>query len=166
LVIIFLFMEETKFDRTKYMSGNHIEGQPLPSVDQTPVELNIKEDIDGKQDADHDNVLATAILSHVSAPLDPTDPGFKKKSRLARLKPIERKNLRGENRLIKLISRPIMLLAFPIIVYSGFIYGCNIVWLSVLNATESMVLSNRPYSMSTSTVGLTFIAPLVGTTLA
>ncbi|KAJ3538869.1 hypothetical protein NM208_g5719 [Fusarium decemcellulare] len=151
LVIIFFFMEETKFDRAKYMTSAHIEGQALPSTTHTESGPCSKNEADDKQDGDEEHARATTTLS---------------RSRLARLKPIERKNLRGENRLVKLISRPILLLAFPIIVYSGFIYGCNIVWLSVLNATESMVLSNRPYSMSTSTVGLTFIAPLVGTTLA
>ncbi|RSL91632.1 hypothetical protein CEP52_014204 [Fusarium oligoseptatum] len=147
LVIIFFFMEETKFDRAKYMTSQHIEGQPLPSTNQVQPDLDSKDDTDGKQDGDR-------------------EPQFRKKSRLARIKPIERENLCGKNQLVKLIIRPILLLLFPIISYSGFIYGCNIVWLSVLNATESMVLSNRPYNMSTSTVGLTFIAPLVGTTLA
>ncbi|KAF4464169.1 HOL1 substrate-H+ antiporter [Fusarium albosuccineum] len=165
LVIIFFFMEETKFDRAKYMTSAHIEGQALPSTTHTESGPDSKNEADDKQDGDEDHARATTTLSRVSGPHD-VDVEFTKKSRLARLKPIERKNLRGENRLVKLISRPILLLAFPIIVYSGFIYGCNIVWLSVLNATESMVLSNRPYSMSTSTVGLTFIAPLVGTTLA
>ncbi|KAM0428472.1 hypothetical protein ACHAPT_006832 [Fusarium lateritium] len=148
-----------------YMASRQIEGQPLPSVNQVQSELDSKDDADDKQDGDQEPVRTTTTLSHVG-PSHDGDEQFKRKSRLARLKPIERKNLRGENRLVKLISRPILLLLFPIISYAGFIYGCNIVWLSVLNATESMVLSNRPYSMSTSTVGLTFIAPLVGTTLA
>lgn len=168
LLIIFFFMEETKFDRAKYMTSNHIEGQTVSSANQTSTDPDTKDVLDTKHDAEQDQV-ATTTLTNVSAPnevlnLDSTE--WSKKSRISRLKPIERKNLRGENRLIKLISRPILLLAFPIISYAGFIYGCNIVWLSVLNATESMVLSNKPYNMPTSTVGLTFIAPLIGTTLA
>ncbi|KAH7215276.1 major facilitator superfamily domain-containing protein [Fusarium oxysporum] len=168
LLIIFFFMEETKFDRAKYMKSNHIEGQTVSSVNQTSTGPDTKDDLDTKHDAEQDQV-ATTTLTNVSAPnetFDLENTEFSKKSRISRLKPIERKNLKGENRLIKLISRPILLLAFPIISYAGFIYGCNIVWLSVLNATESMVLSNKPYNMPTSTVGLTFIAPLVGTTLA
>ncbi|KAJ4125250.1 hypothetical protein NW754_013536 [Fusarium falciforme] len=165
LVIIFFFMEETKFDRAKYMSSHHIEGQPLPSANQVQPELDGK-DIDGKQDGDQEAARNTPTLSQVEGLRHGLDEQFKKKSRLARLKPIERENLRGKNQLVKLIIRPILLLLFPIISYSGFIYGSNIIWLSVLNATESMVLSNEPYNMSTSTVGLTFIAPLIGTTLA
>lgn len=168
LLIIFFFMEETKFDRAKYMTSNHIEGQTVSSANQTSTEPDTKDDLDTKHDAEQDQV-ATTTLTNVSAPnetFDLENTEFSKRSRISRLKPIERKNLKGENRLIKLISRPILLLAFPIISYAGFIYGCNIVWLSVLNATESMVLSNKPYNMPTSTVGLTFIAPLVGTTLA
>ncbi|RSL76570.1 hypothetical protein CEP51_009839 [Fusarium floridanum] len=166
LVIIFFFMEETKFDRAKYMTSQHIEGQPLPSINQVQPDLDSKDDTDGKQDGDREPVRTATTLSNIEGPHHGLDEQFKKKSRMARIKPIERENLRGKNQLVKLIIRPILLLLFPIISYSGFIYGCNIVWLSVLNATESMVLSNRPYNMSTSTVGLTFIAPLVGTTLA
>ena len=159
-------MEETKFDRAKYMGSHRIEGQPLPSANQVQAELDSKDGADGKQDGDQEAARTTTTLSHVEGPRNGLDEQFKKKSRLARLKPIERENLRGKNQLIKLIIRPILLLLFPIISYSGFIYGSNIIWLSVLNATESMVLSNEPYNMSTSTVGLTFIAPLIGTTLA
>lgn len=158
-------MEETKFDRAKYMTSHHIEGQALPSTNQVQPELDSK-DTDGKQDGDQEAARTTTTLSQVEGPHHGLDEQFKKKSRLARLKPIERENLRGKNQLVKLIIRPILLLLFPIISYSGFIYGSNIIWLSVLNATESMVLSNDPYNMSTSTVGLTFIAPLIGTTLA
>lgn len=159
-------MEETKFDRAKYMGSHRIEGQPLPNANQVQAELDSKDGADGKQDGDQEAARTTTMLSHVEGPRNGLDKQFKKKSRLARLKPIERENLRGKNQLIKLIIRPILLLLFPIISYSGFIYGSNIIWLSVLNATESMVLSNEPYNMSTSTVGLTFIAPLIGTTLA
>ncbi|KAI8724373.1 hypothetical protein NCS52_00006200 [Fusarium sp. LHS14.1] len=165
LVIIFFFMEETKFDRAKYMISHHIEGQALPSINQVQPEFDSK-DTDGKQDGDQEAARTTTTLSQVEGQHHVLDEQFKKKSRLARLKPIERENLRGKNQLVKLIIRPILLLLFPIISYSGFIYGSNIIWLSVLNATESMVLSNEPYNMSTSTVGLTFIAPLIGTTLA
>ncbi|KAF5963226.1 major facilitator superfamily transporter, putative substrate-H+ antiporter [Fusarium bulbicola] len=149
-------------------SLNHIEGQTVSTSNHTSTDPDTKDDLDTKHDVEQDQV-ATTTLANVSAPNEIFDLGnteMSKKSRMSRLKPIERKNLKGENRLIKLISRPILLLAFPIISYAGFIYGCNIVWLSVLNATESMVLSNKPYNMPTSTVGLTFIAPLIGTTLA
>lgn len=91
---------------------------------------------------------------------------YTKKSYVARLKPVEGKNLRNKNIMLKLMSRPFSLLTFPIVAFAGFLYGSNITWLSVLNATQSMVLANEPYNLSTSSVGLTFFAPLVGTTLA
>lgn len=91
---------------------------------------------------------------------------FSKKSYAARLKPVESEGFRRKNNLLRLMGRPFHLLTFPIIFYAGFLYGSNIIWLTVLNATEAMVLSANPYNMSTSIIGLTFIAPLVGTTLA
>lgn len=162
-------MEETKFDRAKYMTSHHIEGRPLSGINQSPSNLDNKDDKESPKNTSPDNIIAATPSSpgnDLQADQGGVDLELTKKSRFARLKPIESQNLRGENRLLRLIGRPILLLLFPIIFYAGFIYGCNIVWLSVLNATESMVLSNPPYSMSTSTVGLTFISPLVGTTLA
>ncbi|KAK7224814.1 hypothetical protein V2G26_012817 [Clonostachys chloroleuca] len=169
LLIIFFFMEETKFDRAKYMTSHHIEGRPLSGINQSPSNLDNKDDKESPKNTSPDHIIAATPSSpgnDLQADQGGVDLELTKKSRFARLKPIESQNLRGENRLLRLIGRPILLLLFPIIFYAGFIYGCNIVWLSVLNATESMVLSNPPYSMSTSTVGLTFISPLVGTTLA
>ncbi|KAJ4316092.1 hypothetical protein N0V84_008021 [Fusarium piperis] len=135
---------ETKFDRAKYMASQHIEGYPLLSTNQAHNELDRWQSGAGRHHG--------------------LDEQFKKKSRLATLKPIEHENLRGKNQLVKLIICPILLLLFPINSYSNFIYDSNIVWLSFLNATESRVLCSKPYKMSTSTVGLTFIAPLAGTT--
>lgn len=164
ILIIFFFMEETKFNRSKYLASDYIDGRPQTSFSQTPSGLENQGNTVDKKDENLDRDPMTTTTSHISVPEGVAS--YVKKPRLARLKPIEPENLHGKNRLLKLISRPILLLAFPIISYAGFIYGCNIVWLSVANATESMVLSNNPYNMSTSQVGLTFIAPLIGTTLA
>lgn len=164
-------MEETKFDRSQYMPAQQtrrIGGEdttaaaPIdkPAADAEAASVALSTD---KKSTDDAAVQRTATASG-SVPVVSSD--YAKKSYLARLKPLERINLRKKNQLPRLMGRPFYLLTFPIIVFAGFLYGCNIVWLSLLNATESMVLSNNPYNMTTSQVGLTFIAPLVGTTLA
>lgn len=163
-------MEETKFDRASYTYDQALNGestgksasgnQSSPGLDSS-IELGeLKKD--PNQSIDTPENAMTASTTNKSIP----SSVHTKKSYMARLKPIEKQNLRHKNHLVELMARPIILLSFPIIAYAGFLYGCNIVWLSVLNATESMVFSSKPYGMSNSIVGLTFIAPLVGTTLA
>lgn len=159
-------MEETKFDRTPYLESHPLQGQPLEDsaiLDKTPSKLEGSED--AKKDDNHDPALQTSV-TNASIRQDENVAQENKMSYAARLKPIQSQNLRNKNFLGTLMIRPLILLFFPIIAYAGFLYGANIVWLSVLNATESMVFYNNPYNMSSSTVGLTFIAPLVGTTLA
>lgn len=165
-------MEETKFNRGAYMEAPNIEVRPdSKTCDENPKVLESQDRHSGeaKRNDNKNNTNANGDLSsqgsRLTAQMDDASQHWKK-SYVARLKPIESQGFRCKNNVLRLMGRPILLLSFPIIAYAGFCYGCNIVWLSVLNATESMVLSAAPYSMSTSVVGLTFIAPLIGTSLA
>ncbi|KAI9150869.1 MFS-type transporter [Paramyrothecium foliicola] len=166
-VVVFFFMEETKFDRNAYTHSLLLQyrGNSTQSNDAKPPDIEATgSEEETKKGKDESLSQIPSVITGTHVQLSPTNDG--KKSYISRLKPVECKNLRAESHLIKLMLRPFLLFQFPIIVYAGFLYGSNIVWLSVLNATESMVLSSPPYSMSKSAVGLTFIAPLIGTTLA
>lgn len=66
------------------------------------------------------------------------------------------------NRLPRMVARPLIFLTFPIIAYSGFCYGSNLVWFNVLNATASLILSGEPYNFAASMVGLSYLSPLIG----
>ncbi|KAF9869713.1 hypothetical protein CkaCkLH20_12756 [Colletotrichum karsti] len=155
LVLLFFCMEETKFDR----AGHVITAQNLRRPEDGGNEAKAQEDEEKKADANLD--LTT---SHVAqATLDST---IHKKSYFDKLKPIGSAGFKQRNYVGRLLVVPFELLSFSIIVYAGFLYGSNIIWLSVLNATESMILSQNPYNMGSNDVGLTFIAPLIGTTLA
>lgn len=173
-VVIFFFMEETSFDRSPYMANAAEERRP-------PVDDMAASSVAASKD-DKDAGATHTENSHAStfaADMTPTglfkpttvttvdgSASYLKKPYAARLRPIEGEGFRRKNKMLRLMYRPFQLLTFPIIAYAGFLYGANIIWLSVLNATEAMVLSEDPYNMSTSMIGVTFIAPLVGTTLA
>lgn len=45
---------------------------------------------------------------------------------------------------------------------AGFQYGTCLVWYNVLNATCSLILSEKPYNFRASFVGLTYLGPLIG----
>lgn len=159
-VLVFFCMEETKFNRTVYLEGQ--------SASITPDKANLAEVDRNNDQKDLNNAEADLEASPTNTTQNTTriNTNMTKKPFIAKLKPMESTGFHQQNRVLRLMLEPFQLLRYPIIVYAGLLYGCNIVWLTFLNATESMVLSDRPYNMSTSMVGLTFIAPLVGTSLA
>ena len=83
-----------------------------------------------------------------------------------RLKLFDKQQLQYPNRLKDMILRPLIFLSFPVISYAGFSYGSSLVWFNVLNGTTSLILSEKPYGFSSSTVGLAYFSPLIGMTLA
>lgn len=156
-------MEETKFDRVPHVnaqqSQDHFQGS---DKEATPSKTHPN----GAQETGDQQVEGLENYPTNISVARTVDTQATKKSRVARLKVIERENLRGENHLLRLMWRPLLLIVFPIIAYAGFIYGTNFIWLAMFNAMESIALSEHPYSMSTSILGVTFIAPLIGTTIA
>ena len=89
----------------------------------------------------------------------------KNKSYWSRLKVFDTKALRYPNHLKKMVLRPLIFLSFPVIFFSGFSYGSNLIWFNVLNGTASLILSEKPYGFSSSIVGLCYFSPLIGVIL-
>lgn len=87
------------------------------------------------------------------------------KSYWSKLKVFDTKVLRYPNRLKGMFLRPLIFLSFPVIVFSGFSYGSNLIWFNVLNGTASLILSEKPYGFSSSIVGLCYFSPLIGVIL-
>lgn len=56
---------------------------------------------------------------------------------------------------------PFYMLRFPVVLWSGFLYGSSLFWYTVLNATEAMVLSAPPYNFSSSMCGLAYLSPCI-----
>ncbi|KAL9576559.1 MAG: hypothetical protein Q9203_007720 [Teloschistes exilis] len=99
--------------------------------------------------------------------MDPDSPRFLTlESYPQKLKLFDRKLLDRPNRLKGMVVRPLIFLTFPVIFYSGFSYGSNLVWFNVLNGTASLILSGKPYSFSSSMVGLAYLSPLLGASLS
>lgn len=60
-----------------------------------------------------------------------------------------------------IFSRPFMMVMFPPIVWGGIVYGAQMMWLSLLATTQSQIFYTQ-YGFSTSSTGLTNLAPFVG----
>lgn len=56
---------------------------------------------------------------------------------------------------------PLHMARFPVVWYAGFIYGISVFMYSLLNATESSVLSAPPYNFDYSMCGLAYLSPLI-----
>ena len=59
-------------------------------------------------------------------------------------------------------SKPFLLVTFPAVVWGGIVYGAQMMWLLLLSTTQSEILSAEPYNFSAATVGLSNVAPCVG----
>lgn len=60
-----------------------------------------------------------------------------------------------------LFVSPIFTALFPAVLWSGVVYGAQMMWLSLLSTTQSLVYTEY-YGFGTSATGLTNLAPLVG----
>jgi hypothetical protein len=102
----------------------------------------------------------TPLTTATSSTPPPITP-HKSKSYLAKLKLFQTSDLRKPNELKGMMTRPLIFLTFPIILYCGFSYGSNLIWFNVLNATASLILGGT-YGFSASMVGLSYLSPLIG----
>lgn len=69
--------------------------------------------------------------------------------------------------LFTMMYRPLlMIFYFPNTAWSGLLYGTNLSWYNVLNATISLILTADPYNFSPSMVGVAYMAPLIGAAFA
>jgi MFS family permease len=135
-VFLFLFMEETNYNRTT-------------SRDAAEQEYSSSETaIDDRAPSTTTPVLLESDKLH-AAPKT-----FSEKLSIWRPSP-------GQNILHRAI-RSLSYLGWPVIFYAGFSYGSYLIWFNVLNATASIILSGAPYNFSTSMVGLSYVACLIG----
>jgi hypothetical protein len=61
-----------------------------------------------------------------------------------------------------MILRPLLYVSFPVIFFSGFMYGSIVCLFNVLNGTASLILTGAPYDFSASMVGLSYLSCLIG----
>jgi MFS family permease len=91
------------------------------------------------------------VLSH------PSRQGF-----LDRLHIFRKSDFRKKNRVARRAWAPIILFRFPIVVYTGFMYGSYLVWTNLLNGTVAYVLGQSPYNFGASSIGLSYLSAFVG----
>ncbi|ORY16304.1 MFS transporter-like protein [Clohesyomyces aquaticus] len=140
-IFLFFFMEETNFVRHTIGTPTLTPGITTPSSPTDPEK----------------GVLTSSPLSSPAPPSPPHKP----KTYFSKIALFQASDLHKPNELLAMITRPLIFLTFPVILYAGFSYGSNLVWFNVLNATASLILSGT-YNFSASMVGLSYVSPLIG----
>lgn len=142
LLQVFL-MEDTTFLR------NMSFGEVTSGLEEQ-MESPSKEALDSKQ--------ITPVVSSASE----TD-GCPKRSYFKRMQPLELEyNLKEP--WFRLFYSPILTAPFPAIIWGGVAYGAQMMWLSLMNVTQSEIFLTQ-YGFSTSSIGLTNLAPFVGSVI-
>lgn len=85
----------------------------------------------------------------------------KKRSYLQRLKVVEQE-YNDKRAWWKIFIRPSLTLALPAIVWGGFVYGVQVMWLSLIASTQSEFFAAAPYNFGTAAVGDTNFSSLIG----
>jgi hypothetical protein len=87
---------------------------------------------------------------------------YEKKTFFQKMALLRKEDLKKKNQMKGLVLRPLIFLTFPVIVFSGFMYGAIACYFNVLNGTASLILSAPPYNFSSSMVGLSYLSCLIG----
>lgn len=173
-VFLFFFMEETTYERklkvAKDESGETLavvtsggqweKTKPVVTVNSPVVTVNSKSSLSDKEllQAVTNIGNQAELVSVDNAPeYQPTKTFIQK---LSLTLGITKKFLMWE-----FIKTTIYMFRYPIVLWSGFLYGSTLIWYTVLNATSAMVLSAPPYNFSSAMCGLAYASPCVFTVL-
>lgn len=148
IVFLFFFMEETNYDRR---TVRIIAPTPEMTVEpkdasRTPAGLNTSEKAIETGTPDSSSVEAGTVT-------------YKKKTFIQKLSLMDKPR---PQRMLYRCWLSLRLLSWPVVFYAGFSYGSYLIWFNVLNGTASLILGGAPYSFSSSMVGLSYLACLLG----
>jgi len=154
-VVCFFFMEETMYYR-----GKMVEGDISDSGTGTPTKGDVT-----PPHGDVYNEKKVGLTATRTTDTNATPIVYHPKTYVQKLK-IFTVIKERPNECLKMMYRPLLLLQFPVISWSGFQYGVNLCWFNVMNATAALILSGEPYNFKASFVGLAYVAPMIGVTFA
>ncbi|CUM67340.1 uncharacterized protein PRCAT00005033001 [Priceomyces carsonii] len=163
-VFLFFFMEETNYERRlkakKDSFGNVISVTTSHGEHKMPTSINI---IQTGQDSDDAEVEVNEHPENQAALIEedivyPPEKNFWQKLSLT-------SGMKSKFLLWEYLKGPFYMVQFPVVLWSGFLYGSSLFWYSVLNGTEALVLGAEPYNFSSSMCGLAYVSPLIFTAI-
>jgi len=140
-LILFFLMEETNYDR-KTVGVVELIGSSSSSIKATII----------------DPEKGSRAIAKPATTIEPHGD-YSKKTFFQKL---SLKDKKRPNNLFMMMWRPLTFVSLPVVVYSGFAYGCTVVWALLNSGTSSLILSSPPYNFKASIVGLFSVASLLG----
>ncbi|CAK7221333.1 hypothetical protein SCUCBS95973_004458 [Sporothrix curviconia] len=165
-IFLFFFMEETNYDRA---TVGVVEDASAPPASGVAVVMAVSASADvekgddaakgGNGDGDGDAHAAISASDAGSVPgqtggVYPTKTYWQKLALRDKPRP---------NRFFHRVKQQLLFLGWPVVFYAGFSYGSYLIWFTVMNATASIILGGAPYNFSAAMVGVSYVAPLIGT---
>lgn len=155
LVFQLFLMEDTTFARhdDKEIEENILEQIRSREVVISAVQAGVvsEKDLKIKQIISGEN----SVLSSEELKLVGIKRGYWKRMQLVELEYNEKRPW------YVIFIRPFFMITFPAIIWGGICYGAQMMWLSLLATTQSEIYTTK-YGFSTSSTGLTNLAPMVG----
>jgi MFS family permease len=149
-IILFFGLEETMFFR-KTTEGTAPAALPAKEIDE--------QHVDNKNTAEDQRRQSLANTTHTTSIHHRPARTYLQKLQLWTFlpgRPTKQQMFLKSWRSLKII------VLFPNILWVGLLFGTNIGWYSVMNATMSLILSAAPYNFSPRMIGVAYLSPLVG----
>ncbi|CAK7236227.1 hypothetical protein SBRCBS47491_009566 [Sporothrix bragantina] len=155
-VFLFFFMEETNYDRATI--GVVEDGSTSAAVVAGSVSADVEKAGDNTTKGDTQAVAsasdAGSVPGQAASIVYPTKTYWQKLALRDKPRP---------NRFFHRVKQQLFFLTWPVVFYAGFSYGSYLIWFTVMNATASIILGGAPYNFSAAMVGVSYVAPLIGT---
>lgn len=160
LVFMFFFMEETNYERklkvVKDEDGNII-GAITSNLNAVNSHINNTDELIPTFSSVKDTKISlgnqAALTDNKSVVYQKEKTFWQKMSLTAGIK--------KENHMKEYIMAPFFMLRYPVVLWSGFLYGSSLFWYSVLNGTEALILGAEPYNFSPAMCGLAYLSPVI-----
>ncbi|KAK6464018.1 putative ion transporter [Scheffersomyces coipomensis] len=154
-IVLLFFMEDTTFRRD--YNEETLEENILDQIkSRETVEV-------GSKEKEH-HILANTkeVSSHSLSDDDASvDYSIPVRTYWQRMKIFELE-YNDERSWLTIFYRPFFLVSFPAIIWGGILYGAQMMYLSLLSTSQSIIFSGAPYYFSANKVGLTNISCCVG----
>ncbi|KAF7551559.1 hypothetical protein G7046_g7686 [Stylonectria norvegica] len=166
-VVTFLFFEETMFYRHSIRSeiiGISDDLRVVPGNQTTENDSSIEHD---QLPAVSNTKASEEVSGSRSFTVNPADTNYddlKTKTYAQKLKLWGNRDPRQPN-TFKYFFLPFMLLRYPGIFFAGILVGGILSWYNVVGGSLALILSNEPYNFSTNSIGLAYLASVIGVTI-
>ncbi|QBM90691.1 Major Facilitator Superfamily protein [Metschnikowia aff. pulcherrima] len=154
LFVVQLFlMEDTTFSR----SEDHTDEDILQQIRSKEIVVLA---VQSGQVSEKDARVQHVVSNPVSSDSDEKNVSGVKRTYWKRMQLLELEYNMKES-WVYLWSRPILMAPLPAVIWGGVVYGAQMMWLSLMATTQSEIFGTY-YGFSTSSTGLTNLAPLAG----